>query len=167
MFGCILQYCLNRNCCLLWLRISLNLGGPSNIDIDYTMLTVLVQMRKMAIFFFPKTISFISIKKSARGLHNVHKKVLYTKEMVKARTRGDDISISVLERRLWTEATSSIIAIIFSCSWEQPPKSLAYCHIAPAQPPISSPIIPAIYLREEELWNHIVFYNDTSIRSIM
>ena len=78
--------------------------------------------------FFSQKISFISIKKRSRGLRNVHKKMLYTKEMVRARNRGDDISISVIERSLWTEATSSIIAIIFSFSWEQPPKSLAYCH---------------------------------------
>ena len=98
------------------------------------------------LIFFSKKISFISIKKNAIGLQNVHKKLFYTKEVVKARTRGDDISISVLERRLWTKATSSIIAIIFSCSWEQPSKSLTYCDILPAQLPISSPIIPTIYL---------------------
>ena len=74
-------------------------------------------------FLFSKKIFFISSKKSAIGLQDVHQKVFYTKEVVKARTRGDDISISVLERRLWTKATSSIIAVIFSCSWEQPPKN--------------------------------------------
>ena len=48
------------------------------------------------ILFFSKKFSFITIKKSARRLPNVlEQRLLYTKEMVRARTKGDDISRSL------------------------------------------------------------------------
>ena len=51
-------------------------------------------------FFFPQNISFIVLRKVLEGYKMYNQKVLYTKEMVRARTRGDDISILVLERRM-------------------------------------------------------------------
>ena len=48
-----------------------------------------------------------------------NKRVLYTKEIVRARTRGDDNSISVLERRMWTDATLSIIVVLLRTTYEE------------------------------------------------
>ena len=91
--------CNVMNCCMLWIRCPSHGVEVDNNILEPKFLTPNYIFLFSFSFFFQK-IFFISIKKSARGLQNVHKKVLYTKEMVKAGTMGDDISISVLDRKL-------------------------------------------------------------------
>mgnify|MGYP006889213993 CR=1 FL=1 len=117
--------------------------------LTYNLMYIFIKLKRIIYYLFiSKRFPSLVLRKAAKGYRMDIKKCCIQRKWSRQGPR-----VMIFPYR------SSITAIIFSCSWEQPPKSLTYCHIAPAQPPISSPIISAIH--------HIIFNNDTSIRSIM
>ena len=112
-------------------------------------------------------ISFISIKKKHKKATNVQlESVIYKKD-----DQGKGQGWWYFQIGPWEE-TVNRGNFLHNCSnfflflrtTSEEPDVLSYC-LRTTTNKLS--IIPTIYLRDGELWNHIVFYNDTSIRSIM